>query len=168
MRVFFWCTLVCMYKFIFITALVVLGILSFFWYQNNLKDQGHKEFINLTLNFEDVEAEIVRSFAAKVRGLSGREGLEPGTGMLFVFNETSNPEIWMKDMKFPIDIIFINKDGEVVALFENATPESYLEKPPRTFKTLEGSRYVLEVPAGTVQDSRLRVGTVIDELVSFQ
>jgi uncharacterized membrane protein (UPF0127 family) len=88
--------------------------------------------------------------------------------MLFVFTETRNPEIWMKDMKFAIDIIFISKEGVVVAIFENATPESYFENPPKIFKTLEGSRYVLEVPAGTVQDARLRVGMTIDELVSFE
>lgn len=157
-----------MYKFIFVSALAVIGILGFFWYQNEYKDSSHKEFINLTLNTEDVEAEIVRSFASKTLGLSGRDGLAPNTGMLFVFTETRNPEIWMKDMKFAIDIIFISKDGVVVALFENATPESYYEKPPKIFKTLEGSRYVLEVPAGTIQDSRLRVGMIIDELVSFE
>jgi uncharacterized membrane protein (UPF0127 family) len=168
MRVLFWCTLVCMYKFIFILALVVLGALSFSWYQNDFNNQNNREFINITLNNEDVKAEIVRSFAAKTLGLSGRDGLAPNTGMLFVFTETRNPEIWMKDMKFAIDIIFISKEGVVVAIFENATPESYFENPPKIFKTLEGSRYVLEVPAGTVQDARLRVGMTIDELISFE
>lgn len=157
-----------MYKFIFILALVVLGILGFLWYQDNFKNQSNKEFVNVTLNNEDVKAEVVRSFAAKTLGLSGRDALAPNTGMLFVFAETRNPEIWMKDMKFAIDIIFISKEGVVVAIFENATPESYFEKPPKIFKTLEGARYVLEVPVGTVQDARLRVGMTIDELVSFE
>ena len=157
-----------MYKFIFILALAALGALGFFWYQNDFKNQSNKEYINLTLNNEDVKAEIVRSFAAKTLGLSGRDALAPNTGMLFVFAETRNPEIWMKDMKFAIDIIFISKEGVVVAIFENATPESYLENPPKVFKTLEGSRYVLEVPAGTVQDARLRVGMIINELISFE
>lgn len=157
-----------MYKFVFILALVILGAFAFLWYQNDFKNQSNKEYINLTLNNEDVEAEIVRSIQAKILGLSGRDGLAPNTGMLFVFTETHNPEIWMKDMKFAIDIIFISKEGTVVAVFENATPESYFEKPPKIFKTLEGSRYVLEVPAGTVQDARLRVGMTIDELASFE
>jgi uncharacterized membrane protein (UPF0127 family) len=157
-----------MYRFIFIVALVVLGGAGYFWYQNDYKDSSHKEFIALTLNSEEVEAEIVRSMATKARGLSGRDGLEANTGMLFVFTETSNPEIWMKDMKFAIDIIFVDKDGRVVEIFENATPESYLENPPRRYKTLEASRYVLEVPYGTVSDARLRTGMIIDELVSFK
>lgn len=157
-----------MYKFIFIFALIVLGFAGYFWYQNEYKNPEHKEFINLTVNTEDVEAEIVRSFAAKTLGLSGRDGLAPNTGMLFVFTETHNPEIWMKDMKFAIDIVFVSKEGVVVAIFENATPESYYEKPPKTYKTIEGARYVLEVPAGTVQDARLRVGMAIGELVAFK
>lgn len=157
-----------MYKFIFLFALIVLGFAGYFWYQNEYKNPEHKEFINLTVNTEDVEAEIVRSFAAKTLGLSGRDGLAPNTGMLFVFTETRNPEIWMKDMKFAIDIVFVSKEGVVVAIFENATPESYYEKPPKTYKTIEGARYVLEVPAGTVQDARLRVGMAIGELVAFK
>lgn len=145
----------------------MLGIASYSWYQNEYKNSDNKEFVNLTLGNDEVEAEVVRSFAAKTLGLSGRDGLAPNTGMLFVFTETSNPEIWMKDMKFAIDIIFVNREGLVVAVFENATPESYFEKPPKMFRTLEGSRYVLEVPAGTVQDARLRVGMSIDELATF-
>lgn len=157
-----------MFKFIFTLAILVLIFVGYFWYQNEYKNPEHKEFINLTVNTEDVEAEIVRSFVAKTLGLSGREGLAPNTGMLFVFTETHNPEIWMKDMKFAIDIVFVSKDGIVVAIFENATPESYYEKPPKTYKTLEGARYVLEVPAGTVQDARLRVGMTIEELIAFK
>lgn len=159
---------VLMYKIIFIFAILVLGFLGYSWYQNEYKNPSNKEFINLTVGNDEVEAEVVRSFAAKTLGLSGRDGLAPNTGMLFVFTETSNPEIWMKDMKFAIDIIFVSREGRVVAIFENATPESYFEKPPKMFRTLEGARYVLEVPAGTVQDSRLSVGMSIDELTTFK
>lgn len=157
-----------MYKLILFFALIVLGGLGYMWYQNEYNNPLHKEFITLTLRTDEIEAEVVRSFAAKSLGLSGRDQLAPNTGMLFVFNETRNPEIWMKDMKFAIDIIFMSKEGQVVAIFENATSESYFEKPPKTFKTLEGARYVLEVPAGTVQDARLSVGATIDELIGFE
>lgn len=157
-----------MYKIIFIFALLVLGFIGYSWYQNEYKNQSNKEFVNLTVGNDEVEAEVVRSFTAKTLGLSGRDGLAPNTGMLFVFTETSNPEIWMKDMKFSIDIIFVSREGRVVAIFENATPESYFETPKKMFRTLEGSRYVLEVPAGTVQDSRLGVGMTIEELAAFK
>jgi uncharacterized membrane protein (UPF0127 family) len=157
-----------MFKIVFVLALFVLGFIGYSWYQDQYNNPINKEFINLTLGNDEIEAEVVRSFASKTRGLSGRDGLAPNTGMLFVFTETRNPEIWMKDMKFAIDIIFINKESRVVALFENATPESYFEKPPKMFRTLEAARYVLEVPAGTVQDARLRVGMSIDELTTFK
>lgn len=157
-----------MYKFIFTVALVTLGYLGYVWYQNEYKSESNREFVNLTLASENIQAEVVRSLVAKTQGLSGRDLLAPNTGMLFVYTETRNPEIWMKDMKFAIDIIFISKEGTVVAIFENATPESYFEKPPRIFKTLEGARYVLEVPAGTVHDAGVRVGVSIDELATFK
>ncbi len=157
-----------MYKFIFTLAIVVLGATGYFWYENEYKSPTHKEFVTVTLQNDEVELEVLRTFAQKSLGLSFREDLPLKTGLLFVFSETANPEIWMKDMNFAIDIIFVNREGKVVEIFENATPESYFEKPPRLFRTLEASRYVVEVPSGTTHDAGLRVGMMIDELVSFK
>lgn len=157
-----------MYKFIFLLALFALGFSGYLWYENEYKNEERKEFVRLTLRSQEIEAEVARSFIRKNIGLSNRDSLAPNTGMLFVFTETRNPEILMKDMKFAVDIIFINKEGAIVALFENATPQSYFEKPPRVFKTLEGARYVLQVPAGTVHDFGVSIGMLIGELATFQ
>lgn len=157
-----------MYKFIFILALSALGFIGYFWYQNEYKNSTHKEFVTITLRNDEVELEVLRTWEEKVLGLSFRDSLPLKTGLLFVFTETNNPEIWMKDMKFAIDIIFVDKEGRIVQIFENATPESYFEKPPRLFGTIESSRYVIEVPSGTVHDSGISAGMNIDELVSFK
>jgi uncharacterized membrane protein (UPF0127 family) len=157
-----------MYKFIFTLAIVALGVVGYFWYQNEYKNPTHKEFVTVTLQNDEVELEVLRTFVQKSLGLSFREELPLKTGLLFVFSETANPEIWMKDMNFAIDIIFVNKEGKVVKIFENATPESYFEKPPRLFGTLEASRYVIEVPSFTAHDAGLREGMVIEELVPFK
>ena len=174
MRVLFWVYNIslslraAMYQFVSILAIATLAILGYFWYQNEYKNSTHKEFVTVTLENDEVKLEVLRTLEQKTLGLSFRQDLPLKTGLLFVFSETSNPEIWMKDMNFAIDIIFVNKEGEVVEIFQNATPESYFEKPPRLFGTLEASRYVIEVPSGTTHDAGLRVGTVIDELVSFK
>ncbi len=154
-----------MVRIIFFIALLILGYLGYFWYQDTYASPNSgKEFVILTLNTQEVKAEVVRSYTDKRKGLSFRDSLAPRTGMLFVFNDMQYPQIWMKDMRFAIDILFIDKEGRIVQIFESATPESYFETPPRMFRSLEASRYVLELPAGTVEDEGISTGMVIPEL----
>jgi uncharacterized membrane protein (UPF0127 family) len=60
----------------------------------------------------------------------------------------------MKDMNFPIDIIWLDKDKKVVYIVKNAPPESY---PYEHFEPKEEARYVLEVAAGTVEDKKIMI-----------
>ena len=78
------------------------------------------------------------------RGLSGRAALEHGQGMLFVYNIESRWEIWMKDMRFSVDIMWADAQGTIVMIASNISPATFPYKfyPPRSAK------YVLEVPAG--------------------
>lgn len=64
------------------------------------------------------------------RGLSGRESLAPTEGMLFVFPESGYHAFWMKDMQFPIDIIWVAADGTIVDIAPVVRPETY----PKTFE----------------------------------
>src|SRR3989344_3587537 len=61
------------------------------------------------------------------QGLSGRDGLKDDEGMLFVFANSGEHLFWMKDMKFPIDIIWLNDNREVIYIKKNARPELYPE-----------------------------------------
>jgi len=156
-----------MYKLIFTLAIIILIGLGYYMYTQGYFEPK-KESIQVTLNRDVINTEIARSMQSRILGLSGRESLPVSTGLLFIFPETLYPSIWMKDMKFSIDIIFISSEGTVNEFFENVSPDTYLEKPPRQFKTLAASRYVLEVPAGTVADAKLRAGMTISELVDFK
>lgn len=60
----------------------------------------------------------------------------------------------MKSMKFPIDIIWFSSDKKVVGIAENARPESF----PEIFRPAEPARYVLEVNAGYVKKSNIKIG----------
>jgi uncharacterized membrane protein (UPF0127 family) len=55
-------------------------------------------------------------------GLSGRTMLPPRQGMLFVFPKTAIQNIWMKNMYFPIDIIWISEDRIITKIYENIQP----------------------------------------------
>ncbi|AKL97973.1 DUF192 domain-containing protein [Endomicrobium proavitum] len=63
----------------------------------------------------------VKSPEAKRKGLSGRDTI-PNDGMIFFFDYPSPLAFWMKDMKFAIDIIWINAD-KVVSVTKNAQPQ---------------------------------------------
>ena len=67
-----------------------------------------------------VRAFIADSDVERKRGLSGRPNLVDGTGMLFVFKESGEHGIWMKDMRFPIDILWLDERLRVVFIKEDA------------------------------------------------
>jgi uncharacterized membrane protein (UPF0127 family) len=88
------------------------------------------------------------------QGLSGTRSLADQTGMLFIFAESDIYGMWMKDMNYALDIIWIDEDFTVVHIEENITPDTY----PATFASPVPARFVLEVPAFTVESFKLGVG----------
>jgi uncharacterized protein len=90
--------------------------------------------------------------AGQGRGLLGREGLEPGTGMLFE-NGRFTPFMWMHMffMRFAIDIVFLGHGDTVVRINRRL-------KPWRVSSVVFGARRALELPAGASVDSSTQVG----------
>ncbi len=103
---------------------------------------------------QEIRVELARTPEAQQQGLSGRESLEDNTGMLFVFENPGIYYFWMKDMKFPIDMIWINEEQKVVHIKKNAKPESF----PESFGNDENAKYVLEIPAGFSDTNNLKEG----------
>lgn len=92
-------------------------------------------------------------------GLSNRSDLGPIDGMLFLFNHHHIPVFWMKNMQFPIDIIWIS-DGEVVEITPNV-PISTTDKLP-TYSPRVPINMVLETRAGWATENNIQIG---DQLV---
>lgn len=88
--------------------------------------------------------EVADTPAKRELGLSERESLQEDSGLLFVFQSDEEWGIWMKDMRFPIDIIWASKEGVVVHVEKNVSPETF----PEVFSPDVPARYVLEVNAG--------------------
>lgn len=105
-----------------------------------------------------LEVEIAASEQDRSRGLSGRPGLEPGTGMLFVFDVPAQYGFWMKDMNFPIDIIWISNDEKIVHIEKNVSPDSY----PKIFTPNRPAKAVLEVSAGLSETLGLKIGDSVN------
>src|SRR3989344_8381202 len=103
-------------------------------------------------------AEIADDANSRMRGLSDREPFEEDEGMLFIFDEPSIQSFWMKDMKFSIDIIWI-EGGRVIAIEKNIEPEP--GKSVFSLKTYSPPQPVgraLEVLAGTSDKLGIRAG----------
>lgn len=101
-------------------------------------------------------------------GLGYRNGLEPETGMLFVFENADSRTFWMKGMRFCLDIIWI-ADDEIVGAAESACPDpaGTRDEERQRFQSEEPVTSVLEVPAGWLSDNGYGEGTKVqipDEL----
>lgn len=144
-----------MRKDVFSWALIILvlglvGTAAYFVLEPKLRP-------HVTLHMGDAvfSAQVVKSDPERTKGLSGRSGLGPDEAMLFVFDSDSKWSIWMKDMRFPIDIVWLDKDKKVVHIVKNVPPESY---PYESFAPMENARYVVEFAAGTVHKKTITIG----------
>lgn len=93
----------------------------------------------------------------RVQGLSGVERLDPNGGLLMKFDSDGQWGIWMKDMKVPLDIIWLDKNKKVVYIVKNAKPELSTDT---TFTPKSPARYVIELPAGSVDRSAINQNTI--------
>ena len=108
----------------------------------------------LTIGDIPIRVEIANTEEERIQGLSGREKFDNLNGLLFIFPDTDFHKIWMKDMNFPIDIVWISEDLEVIDIDENVSPDTY----PRSFRPEKPVRYILETNAHYVDTFGLRVG----------
>ena len=112
----------------------------------------------LVIDGRDFPLEIANTAPLQHEGLSGRADLPSDSGMLFVMNEPQYIGIWMKDMQFPIDIIWLNADREIVTIERGVTPDTY----PEVFYPADLSQYVLETNAGFVESHGLQLGDSLE------
>jgi uncharacterized membrane protein (UPF0127 family) len=98
---------------------------------------------------------VSRTTAELRKGLSGSDPLLSGQGMLFVFPEDGRYGIWMKDMNYPIDVLWLSSDKKVVHIREGFLPSSF----PEVEHPSSSARYVLELSAGSVRRSGIKIGS---------
>lgn len=90
--------------------------------------------------------QIASTEAARQTGLGGRATIPENTGMLFMFSKPAIECFWMKDMRFPLDIIWVNAQKRVVHIEQHVSPDTY----PSTFCPNTPAAYAIELRAGEV------------------
>ncbi len=108
----------------------------------------------LKINNRVLKIEIANKEAERIKGLSGRDALAENSSLLFVFEKEAYYSIWMKEMNFPIDIAWLDKDKKIIYLESNVSPDTY----PKTFVSKEPALYVLEVNAGFFTQNDIKAG----------
>ena len=133
------------------TVVLLLGLWAFVTSREEAKDECEAVVAIKTLT---VCADVADTHNERVQGLSGREILGESQAMLFEFGEPGEYGIWMKDMNFSIDVLWLDEALEVVHIVERMSPESY----PRSYRTPTPARYVLEINAGLVEKNAIAIG----------
>lgn len=106
-------------------------------------------------NLIKINAEIADDEQEQTKGLMFREKLNENEGMLFVFGDEAMQTFWMKNTLIPLDMIFINKDFEIVDI-KNAVPCK--EEPCALYKSSKPVKYVLEVNGNFTAKNSIRIG----------
>jgi uncharacterized membrane protein (UPF0127 family) len=153
--------------FVFIMSFMSVPLVQALWDELDLVRFSENSFVGsrlhaskyLVIGDAQLKLEVVDDNKSRELGLSGREKLDSNTGMFFVFDKSDYHGIWMKDMKFSIDIIWIGSNMQVVDMKQNVSPDTY----PETFKPSQKAKFVLEVPAGFIK----REGIIIGDLASL-
>jgi uncharacterized protein len=115
---------------------------------NNNNDSGYYYYqqVNVTVNGVGLVADIAETGEQRSKGLAIKDSLNETEGMLFVFSEPRQYAFWMKDMKFPIDIIWLDSNKTVVHVEHSLDPCGPVSC--QTYRPGADSLYVLETVAG--------------------
>ena len=135
-------------------GIALLACLSYFRLSVPLPSSTINNSRTILLDGKIVRVTVADTDATRDKGLGGREGLAKDEGMLFVFDSDDKYGFWMKDMRFPIDILWLSSAGRIVDMRESVSLSTY----PVVFEPIAPARYVLELPAGFAEVHNIKIG----------
>lgn len=149
-----------------IFGILVIILTGFFIYFGNfvVTEVGqNSEKREIRIGEKNYQLEIVKTSQELEKGLSKFETIKNNQGMLFIFETPGRWNIWMKDMKFNIDIIFLNEKKEVVTIFKNVKFETHQNVYEyRKYQPDFDSKYVIELKEGEIAENKIKLGDKIE------
>lgn len=134
---------------VFIGMAIVAGLLVF------LSQQPERR--TLLVGEHQFKLEVASTAETAALGLGDRDSLPKDRGMLFELDGSSSACFWMKDMHFPLDIVWLSAEKRVVHLEQNVKPDTY----PHSFCPSAPAKYVIELNAGTVASLGIKGGQAL-------
>jgi uncharacterized membrane protein (UPF0127 family) len=134
-------------KFFFLYFFLFLSVLSFFYFLE--KNERHSSIQTLSQKSICIEDKKINIFIAdtektRKKGLSHSSFLNKNEGMLFLFEEEGYHGMWMKDMKYSLDILWLDSNFTIVGVEKNVSPDTF----PLIFYPQNPALFVLETNTG--------------------
>lgn len=140
-----------MKKVLLVFALLLITTGALFFSQSYFNGKGTFSFFKktpiVTIGAQSFNVIVASSQQAREIGLSETKSLSQNQGMIFLFDKPDYYSFWMKNMKFPIDIIYINNDT-IITIVNNATPPKDNKGNPIIYTPIAPADKVLEIQAG--------------------
>lgn len=143
-------------------ALLLALVAGVVFTQNYLKTKSFPTFKKTptaTINGHTFQLNVADSEKEREIGLSETKSLPQNQGMIFLFEKPGFYSFWMKNMKFPIDIIYIN-DNQIATIQDNVQPAKEQEN-PIVYASTEPSDKVLEIQAGLARKYKFKKGDIV-------
>lgn len=150
-RIFFWPAA--------ILIIALSGIIIYQQYQKTTEKNTVTVFtvagpLKINIEFAKTQQELET-------GLSNRASLDENSGMLFIFPDENIRSFWMKDTLIPLDLIFIDKTGQIDEILTmELCPKENLFCP--TYDSIKPAEYVLEVNAGFAAKKHITEGDILE------
>ena len=107
----------------------------------------------ILINKKELTAIISDSFIKHMIGLMFRESLDKKSCMLFIFNRNAHHGVWMHNMRFPIDVIWLNEEMRLEDFVENIQPCKTLNC--KTYTPKKMVKYIIELNSGFIGSNKI-------------
>jgi hypothetical protein len=123
------------------------------------KRQRYRE-ASIGIGKYELTVEISDTFIKRMIGLMYRDSLDKDHGMLFDFFSVGRYGIWMHNMRFPIDVLWVGNDMHVVAIQPSIQVCRSIFR-CKTYRPGMPARYVIELPSGYIDEKDIAVGAIV-------
>ena len=138
-------------------AAVIVGVAGMLSLPSEVSIESNSNFLMGTVQLDDklLQVYLADTEPRKMRWLlwEAQDFLANDKGMLFVFDEPGTRSMWMKNMQFPLDILWFDENGNVVSIEKNVPPcitPLEVMSCKSVGVSADNAQYVLELTAGYV------------------
>lgn len=149
-------------RLIYAAAVIVVAVAGAAWWlqsrpaptvQTPQATPGY-ETVDLRLGDQTIVLDVADTPAKQQLGLGQRADLPPNRGMIFTYDAPGDRCFWMKDMNFPIDIIWLNAEKQIIHIVRELKPETY----PQSYCPPQPADDVVELHPGSADKYQLKLG----------
>lgn len=125
--------------------------------QNNDWRVHFPSLVPVVIGSTTVQASVADSLPERIKGLSETPYMPKEVVKLFVFGIAGEHAIWMKDMNYGIDILWLDDKGMIIDIEEKVSPETY----PESFAPSKPAWYIIEANEGFVEENQIKIGDTV-------